>query len=112
MAFPLTVFLLALCFTYGIVLSSLWQWFVVPFGLPPINFQESTGMLMIVVLIRQLLYDSAHVCNDDEHDDEVDGRETYASAIWKYGIMPFFKSAVLYPATILSAGFLLHLCAK
>lgn len=74
----------------GIVLSFLWQWFLVPLGLPALGLVHAMGVGLIV---RYLTYQTV---NCKKEDDE--------KQVWVQLV-----GSLVYPLFILLFGFVVHL---
>jgi len=46
---------------FGVVLRSLWAWFVVPLGVPPIGIAHAVGLSVVVAVFKSIRVD-----DDDE----------------------------------------------
>lgn len=74
----------------GIVLSFLWQWFLVPLGLPALGLIHAMGVGLIV---RYLTYQTVNCKKEDDQQQ-----------VWVQ-----LASSLLYPLFILLFGFIVHL---
>ncbi len=69
---------------YGLVLRSLWQWFVVPLGVLPIGVAHAIGLTVVAAMFRT----HAASSTDDEENSPVVGvlsSAVVAVALWGIG---------------------------
>ena len=80
-------------FAHGFVLSKLWAWFIVPFGVAPLQWLHAAG---IIVAIRLCTY-------NPEHSKEEEGTTTGERVAKLIGL-------ACVPWLSLLIGWLIHIC--
>mgnify|MGYP006883165945 CR=1 FL=1 len=71
----------------GVVITSMWGWFVVPFGIMPISFWHAIGLSTFVGLLCTKV-DWQKIADDDEREDKLSSigvafrRITFTLVVW------------------------------